>query len=186
MKNIILACLTIVLIPLTNSYSDVYRCRDANGVLTFSDAPCGKDAELAFKTGHRIAKIEARLLDFRAEFYSPPGIGEEIRADVQSQVRPIAKSIGGQLFPGKQFSHFDDNPDRMYSAKVYYTPADKHDEYTLAVHFSFTRNTPPNYTFKITFIRILKNGKPFSPDLMYNARRLKKLKYGNWEVNKIQ
>jgi hypothetical protein len=174
-------CLVILTMLLgSTAFADIYKCVSDNGVVKFSDAPCSKKAEVAFKTGAR--NFDAVIGN--ASPYPELPIPKS-RFDIEDIVAH-AKRIGGCIITGE------------YNNKVIrrLVPKPAHIEYYVELHFG-PESEKKRFEIHMLYRRditydgmyvwlnsfdIYKNGKPYDSPAMAGVETFKKMGVGRWEV----
>lgn len=197
-----IVCLAVLSTP---AFADIYKCKSADGITTYSDEPCAQDAKVFIReTPAGVDGAVSKRIDMRRGRWSETQDEDNIAAD--------AKRIAAAILPNMFFTSSDvinirysptDTPpdfferatphnqyDRVPGWKVNlkYNSAKRDTEYDISFRFDNKRIKDISGKVKsevlLRTISIQKDGKPFNPDTMENLQHLKLIKTGHWEYQR--
>ena len=157
-------------------YADIYKCTGEDGVVRFSDEPCGENSEFAFKSAGGIQLIENALVDFHVSESGRNLTEKEL--NYISAIRKHARYVGGHIFHDLQLisERKDTSSSRI---ALDYGSSNSTDRYTVTIYYDRNKNEDGILFDKII---IEKNGRYFVPEIMAGTKRLKQYSTGWWDV----
>ncbi len=185
-RHIILFFITIVLLAVNFVHADVYKCKRKDGVFVFSDRPCGKDAEIAFKGRSDAAGLNDLLANFETE------VRTEERpysfAPAIEKFKSHTKLLGIYLFKNSKFHGVKISPAptrEMIQTWVagYWGPRSVKGvyRYTLMVGYKHEIRPDGHYVFRTGMVTIKKNDKWFDHPAMKDITYLQHMSIGWWK-----
>jgi hypothetical protein len=176
-------CFAILVVLLGSTASaDIYKCVSEDGIVKFSDEPCSKKAEVAFKTdGQNFDAVIGNASPY------PKLPVPESQFDTEKIVAH-AKKIGRCIITGEYnnevLHHPYPNPARSeYYVELHFGP--KSDKKRFEVHMIYRTE----YQYKGMYmwldkIFISKKGKSYDPPSMADVQTFKKMGVGKWEIQR--
>ncbi len=153
--------------------ADTYRCVLKDGTLSFSDTPCGDNAETV---AHEIS-IDQWIAQSRP-YRQPHPDPNRISKDLRSHSKMICDHIVSGA-PYKRQDIYVSNKDRkIWKVSMYYKTADFH---PWRIEMIYTQNTEGRDNLLwLTSISVFKWEKPFTPFAMHHITRLRQTGPGIW------
>jgi hypothetical protein len=185
-RHVILFFIMIVLLAVNFSHADVYKCKRKDGVLVFSDRPCGKDTEIAFKGRSDAAGLNDLLANFETEVRT-----EERSYNFDPAIEKFkshTKLLGSYLFKNSEFQGFKKNAAEIRgmiqtSVAGYWGPRSVKGvyRYTLMVGYKHEINADGHYIFRTGMVTIKKNDQWFDHPAMKDITYLQHTDIGLWK-----
>jgi hypothetical protein len=174
-------CLMILVVLLgATAYADIYKCVSEDGVVKFSDEPCSKKAEVAFKTG-------AQNFDAVIGNASPyPKLPIPLSRFDTDDVVAHAKKIGGSIITGEYNNNvvrrISPNPVTFeYYVELHFGP--ESEKRRFEIHMLYRRDVRYNGTYVwLNSFQVYKKRKPYDPPAMAGVETFKKMGVGRWEI----
>jgi hypothetical protein len=185
-RHIILIYITIVLLAVNFGHADVYKCKRKDGVFAFSDQPCGKDAEIAFKGRSEAAGLNDLLANFETEVRTEERPYNFVQAI--EKFKSHTKLLGSYLFKDSEFQDFKVSGAQtrgMFHSWVtgYWGPRSVKGvyRYTLMVGYKHEIRPDGHYVFRTGMVAIKKNDKWFDHPAMKDITYLQHMRIGWWK-----
>ncbi len=176
MHEKLICCLLFILACISSSYAEVYKCTDNNGIVKFSDQPCGKNSKVLFSTERGIKDIEDSLIHFSAKV--PVGDLSKMNGIRAYEIKNHARYMGSLIFP--EFSLISDKTRApLDEAVLNYGSFSTSDVYTMEINYDFHLDN----TIKVRNILFKKNGVRSDIKKMAGAERLRRIGEGYWWVH---
>jgi hypothetical protein len=185
-RHIILFFITIVLLAANFVHADVYKCKRKDGVFVFSDRPCGKDAEIAFKGRSDAVGLNDLLANFETEVRTdekPYNFAPAIE-----KFKSHTKLLGSYLFKNSEFQGFKKNVAKarwmiQTSVEGCWGPRSVKGvyRYTLTVGYKHEIRPDGHYVFRTGMVTIKKNDKWFDHPGMKDITCLQHVGIGWWK-----
>ncbi|MBU1342006.1 MAG: DUF4124 domain-containing protein [Proteobacteria bacterium] len=176
-RSIIYYLVFMVLLAAT-SFADIYKCVSEDGVATFSDEPCAKKAQIAFKTEN--LNFDDAIGNASPYDDQPVEASKIYSEDFVAH----AKKIGRYILP---FEYNNTCINRSsptvpgWRISLFFGPESNKKEFE--VDLVYNRNPTSNGTYVwLNSISVKKNGKPFNPSSMANVKTYKRMGSGRWEA----
>lgn len=184
----------------TSAVADIYKCVSDDGVISFSDRPCGNDAEIIIKQS--LPSVDDAV-GVEIEPYLKPYTSKTYGEYITNQAKRISRSIlPGQWFiaselirvygPSPRGSHSFPKPKPIYGTTpgwviiLFYGPESNVKKWELKFQFvSLVRKDIDGIARSVVFLKsisIKNNGEPFTPPTMHHVKNLKRIGTGKWEV----
>jgi hypothetical protein len=162
------------------AYTDVYKCVSEDGVVKFSDEPCGKNAELSFQT----SKLNFDDVIGNASPYTDqPVAASKIDGD---DFVAHARKIGKVILPYEYNNSFDNRTTPMspgWTIYLFFGPASNKKQFVIRMEYARYPTSNGIYVW-LNAISVQKDGKPFSPSSMSDVNKFKKMGTGRWEIRR--
>jgi hypothetical protein len=184
----------------TTAFADVYRCVSDDGVIKFSDEPCGKDAELIHDQPQTSldealsAEIEPFLRPYTSETYGKyitnqsKRIGRCILPDQWFNSSKLIRVYG----PSPRDSYSFPKPKPIYGTTpgwvifLYYGPESNPKKWSIEFRYISTIRKDINGILKsfvlLKSISIKKDEIPFTPISMRDVKKFEKKGTGEWKA----
>jgi hypothetical protein len=162
----------MMLIAVT-AFADVYKCVSEDGVVTFSDEPCGKKAEI---TIHSLSLDD--LIGLASPFTQSIMDSNSISNDLLSHSRKLGKSI---LPKERYYGHnvsLKNDLQSYWEIRLYYAPKG-FTEWEIRMDY-VKKPKAQGYSLWLKSIFIKRWGKPYSPPTMQHAKKMRKIGPGEW------
>jgi hypothetical protein len=182
LKTIFAFNLMVIMLMIGPSLADIYKCVSDDGVVTFSDEPCGQNAEVAFEK-YIIRVDDAIGLDIIGPFTNRAYM-QSIRPDIESHAKKIGSCILPRANPTLLFvdraggRHY--NKDINWKISLFYGPQDYEREWNINVYYKGKKEK--EISLWLNAITITKDGRPFTPSTMHHVKKLKRIGTGEWEI----
>ena len=178
---LILGLLVVTLFPGPSSAA-VFKCIAEDGVVTFSDKPCGQNAAIAFPE-YVMSVDDAAALDIVGPFTNRKDI-HSLRRDIEAHAAKIGSCIlphetRNFLFADRAGGH-PYNRDIDWKITLLYGPPRYEREWRIDVYYKGRMNEEINVWLQT--ITVAKDGRPFSPPSMRDLKRLKQTGTGAWTL----
>jgi hypothetical protein len=168
------------MIIVTIVYADVYKCVSDDGVVTFSDQPCGEKAALVFHN----SKLSVDEAIGNASLYTQP---VTYSSDIDTDVLLHARKIGKSILPNDILKSYDvstEHTEIYYTWKVflsYVTPQKEHMWSRIVMTY---RGEPKDQGIFVQLKYIsIKRFDWFNPlPTLKNVKKLKKDSHYGWHV----
>jgi hypothetical protein len=164
-----------ILACISSSYAEVYKCTNKNGIVKFSDRPCGKNSKVMFNTKIGIKDIEDSLIYFSVKV--PVGKISEMNGVRAYEIKKHARYVGSLIFPDLRLVS-DKTIDPTGQAVLNYGSFTTSDVYTMKIYYILYLDN----TLKVNNILINKNGVRSDIKIMAGAKRLNHISEGYWSV----
>jgi hypothetical protein len=205
MKRLVASLIFIFILWAPCCFADTFRCKSADGTVRYTDRYCGEDTESEVKQS--LASVDEAVgrtirpskNEFSATTYEDYLIGEARRIGqsilpgqwfVDAKIRHIAykpPQNGPKVFdrPEPEYK-FDNVPG--WGVVLHYGPDSNRRVWEIQYQFHHT-DTLDNHgdrhgAMLLETISIKKDGEPFTPHTMQNAKRLEMKKTGVWKVRR--
>ena len=184
--------LGMMLITIT-AFADIYKCVSDDGVVTFSDVPCGKNAKFAFRDSNSAGS--GTIDDFIGVVHPGPYNKNFYSVDsLSSDLKPQAINLGRRIFPNEQFSWIDARSqiygqDKSGAAAafipftLFFGSKDKETNYSAVITYGFKTEKGSSKEKVVLWLQAIetqKNSKDFDPLSMRDVKKLKKISTGRW------
>jgi hypothetical protein len=176
MQKKLICCLVFILACISSSYAEVYKCTDKNGIVKFSDRPCGKNSKVLFNTKRGIKDIEDSLIHFSVEV--PAGDLSKMNGIRAYEIKKHARYMGSLIFPDLRLVS-DKTRAPLDEAVLNYGSFATSDVYTMEINYDFNLDN----TLKVRNILFKKNGVRSDIKKMAGAKRLRRIGEGYWWVH---
>jgi hypothetical protein len=183
-NRILASCLLAFILLIKPSFADIFKCVSDDGVVTFSDEPCGKNAEITFQK-YTMSVDDAINLGPIKTFTDRTYV-RGIRPDLEAH----AKIIGSCILPNAKRNYlFVDraggqyyNPKIDWKISLFFGPQGYEREWNIDLFYKGRKEK--NITVWLNSITVTKDGRPFNPPSMHNVKKLKKVGTGKWVVQR--
>lgn len=154
-------------------WADIYKCVSRDGIVRYSDQPCGEDASVITHTAS-VDDLIAMSRPYRRPFQDPNGISKDLRSH--------SKLIGDHIIPGGRYLHRDVGVGHKHRTVWTVTMAYKTVEHRpWRIRLTYHREKQSNGDlFWLTSISVFKWGKPATPPAMRRITRLHNTGPGAW------
>jgi hypothetical protein len=176
MHRKLICCLLFILPCISSSYAEVYKCTDKNGIVKFSDRPCGKNSKVLFSTERGIKDIEDSLINFSVEV--PVGDLSKMNGIRAYEIKKHALYMGSLIFPDLRLIS-DKTMAPLDGAVLNYGSFATSDVYTMEINYDFDLEN----TLKVRNILFQKNSVRSDIKKMAGAKRLCRIGVGCWWVH---
>lgn len=173
--------LAIIFIPAC-TFADIYKCVSDDGIVKFSDQPCGENSEKMVKTPS-IDELIAQARPYKQPFADP----DRITSDLIACSRKIADGILPDQHYHYNNTHEGDAGTR-FTISLMYVPEgfkssspNKFRIYEVMMTYK-KRIKDSGYELWLVSIAIKLGRSPISPKTMEEAKSLKKIGAGEWVV----
>jgi hypothetical protein len=178
--------LLVTMLTAIPAFADIFKCVSEDGFVTFSDEPCGKNAEIAFQK-YIMSVDDAVGLDLISLFTDRTQI-RSIRLDLESH----AKILGNCILPNEKRNYLfvDRAGGHHYHREIdwklslFFGPQGYEREWNINVFYKGKKEK--NISVWLNSITVTKDGRPFNPPSMLNVKKLKKVGPGEWKVRAQQ
>jgi hypothetical protein len=160
--------------------ADVYKCVSDDGVVTFSDQPCGEEAALVFQD----TNLSVDEAIGNASPYTQP---VPYSGDIDKDVLLHARKIGRSILPNENLESYDISKENMgiyYTWKVFLSYVTPHKEHLWSrIELDYRGEPKGKGVFvQLKFISI-KRADWFTPlPTLKNVKKLKKHAHYGWHV----
>ncbi len=169
------------------AYADIYKCTDNNGVVTFSDEPCGNEARVVYKGTRNSVSKEAGN-DKDSVLSSVTIDGSLTKDQIYDQLKDHGRLLGRHIFKDESFAGFRKRP-RNFGNKLKYNEitcywgsrsSNNFKNYTMTIEY--TRGIKPNGSllFQPNKMTFYYKSQPHDPPSMKNMKNFKRLFHGTW------
>ena len=180
MKKSFLLCLFSVMLVTHLAIADVYKCVSEDGVVKFSDEPCGTNAKLSFQT----SKLKFDDVIGNASPYTKQPVPAS-KIDGNDFVAH-ARKIGKAILPYEYNNSVDNLTAPMmpgWNIQLNFGPDNKKKMYVIRMQYGRYPTSDGIYVWLNT-ISVKKNGKPYNPPAMSDVKTFKKMGTGRWEIRR--
>jgi hypothetical protein len=178
-KSLIFYLLAVMLITKIG-FADVYKCVSEDGVVKFSDEPCGEDAELSFQT---VSLNFDDVIGNASPYTDQPVAASKIDGnDFVAHARKIGKAI----LPYEYNNSYENQTTPMspgWRIYLFFGPASNKKQYVIRMEYGRYPTSNGIYVW-LNSISVKKDGKPFNPPAMSNVKKFKKMGTGRWEIRR--
>ena len=182
MKPAILSFIMIGVMIAVPATAKIYKCTDANGVMTFSDQPCAADAEVAFQGVGSAESLGNEICTFSATL--PKNAGVKIQDAMRIRLYAKARSIADSLLPGED-SDGDNKTHHLNlnnQALFFYGGAKGSRPYTVRIFFKALNSKNGDLIYSVDMIIVEKNYKPYDIPMLSEVACLSKIGPSKWKV----
>ena len=176
-------CLVIGVVLLSSTASaDIYKCVSDDGVVKFSDQPCAKEAEVAFKTNEQ--RFD-EVIGNASPYPKLPILESQYDTDV---IVAHAKKIGRCIITGEHINDVNHHPNlnlehREYSVELHFGPDSDKNRFVVNLIYR------SDYQYKGLYVRLNsifvgRKGRPYDPPSMAEVQTFKKMGVGKWEIKR--
>jgi hypothetical protein len=157
----------------TTVSADIYKCVSDDGVVKFSDQPCGDNAEITF---HFLSIDD--LISLASPYEQPIKDPNRISNDLLIHSR----KLGDRILPGKPFygHHVQAKNDHHSQWEIHLRYAPKSlTDWQIIMDYE-KKPTHDGYSLWLKSIVIKRWGKPYSPSTMKYIEKIRKIGPGAW------
>jgi len=173
----ILFCVAIIIISATVS-ADIYKCVSDDGVVTYSDEPCGPKSSVFGKT-MSLNKLIASVCPYDQPVFNPD--------DLSNDLLEFSQKLGSYIVPDKIFNSSsvfskEDPLSLNWNIHLSYDCGRKFNEsgcisITLLYERKKLKKQKP---LSLKSIVIKQWGNPYDPPAMMNVKKMRKTDIGIW------
>ncbi len=182
-KTVVFYVLAMMIMAIT-AFADIYKCVSDDGVVKYSDEPCGKQTEFLFRESNSKWSLDDAI---GVAPFSGRRIGS--RNDIIDELRPQAINLVKLILPEEEYktvfaqSFFGAPGGVTFSAHLG-PPKKKKVMWIVSITYSIEGGDDQggyyDINIRLKFITIMKDGKPFSPASMNAVKRLNEISVGRW------
>jgi hypothetical protein len=180
MKRLLIVCLLALMLIAKIAWADVYKCVSDDGIIKFSDEPCGENAEISFRTSNLNFDD---VIGNASPYTEQPVAASKIDGnDFVAHAKKIAKAI----LPYEYNNSYDNRTTPMspgWRIYLYFGPASNEKKFVIVMNYARYPTSNGIYVW-LNSISVKKDGKPFDPDSMSDVTKYKKMGTGRWEVRR--
>jgi hypothetical protein len=179
--------LLIVLLIQPAAYADIYKCTDANGVVKFSDRPCGDNAKVIVK-GTADDRSQPDEKDTNSSLSSVMIDGSLTKEQVYEKLKAHSRSLGGQVFKDESFAGCRERP-RVMSNSIFYNEvtcfwgsrsSKNFENYTMTIKYSRGVKPDGQLVFRPKEITYYYKNYPHDPESMKKIKNFRRAFHGTW------
>jgi hypothetical protein len=184
--------LFIVLLIHPAAYADIYKCTDDNGVVKFSDRPCGDNAKIIFE-GAAEGLSQPAEKDTNSSLSSVMIDGSLTKEQVYEKLKAHSRSLGAQIFKDESFAGCIERP-RVMSNVTFYNEVTcfwgsrrlkNSENYTMTIEYSRGVKADGQLVFRPKQITFYYKNHPHDPESMKTIKNFRREFHGTWRDNDV-
>ncbi len=174
---------SIVLSPV-QLWADIYRCVSDDGVVTYSDHPCGRDAKVIYR------KYEMSVDDAARRDIIKPGTDRSDMWAVEKDIKDHACQIARIIVPDQRLHYIYIKRDGKVEDEI---PVDwrvtvpwgpEEDILNSSIEFYYRGKKNGRLNVWLHSLQTLSDRRPYDPLAMKDVRQFKKAGLGQWEYRR--
>ena len=183
-KTVVFYVLAMMIMAIT-AFADIYKCVSDDGVVKYSDEPCGKQTEVILRTSNSKGSLDDAMgvAPFSGRIGSRKDIINELRLQAINLVKLI---LPEEEYKGVKAQSFFGSPGGVTFSALLGSPKKKKVMWDVSITYSIETGADKGGDYDINIrlksITILKDGNPFSPASMNAVKRLNEISEGRWEA----
>lgn len=172
--------LVIVLLPVS-LFADIYRCVSDNGTVTYSDQPCGKNAEI-FHPEYEMSVDDAARRDILK-----PATDHASIWYVEKDIKDHARHIADVIIPNQQFHDIyitrkgRERDEIPIDWQVTISCGPEADALYSQIKFYYRGKKKSIFSVWLESLKVFSDRQPYDPPAMKDVRRFKKISAGEWK-----
>jgi hypothetical protein len=182
MKRFSVFYLIVMILLAETSFANIYKCVSDNGVVTFSDEPCSKEAEVFINTPPVLSIDEG--ISLASPFTQLIIESNTINEDLVTH----AKKIGKCILPEEHYKSYilrgGNRRARRYpqwDISLKYGPPGNKSKWKITIEYRVKiKDDIPRIWLKTIYVFLW--GRYYDPPSLSNAKKINRIRTGKWQV----
>jgi hypothetical protein len=182
MRTLSVVSLLAMMLIATPSFAAIYKCVSKDGVVSFSDEPCSREAEVFLKTPAKIS------IDDAISLASPfPELSIDSRT-IEDDLLAHAKKTGKSILPDETYNTYTMRGGERrrhrypkWEVSLNYGPPDKPSKWKITLKYSVRfKNKIPRVWLNMIYVQLWR--KYYDPPSIHNAKKIERIRTGKWQL----